>query len=381
MGAMRRRLMIGLAAGMAMRAFCAEPVTVAQLEQVLVVSHAASDAQMATRLSEMQLTERLDSATLARLIDGLHGEKSTQALTVVADMSAFLAAPAAEIPAEANPDAGRQRQIMAKAVDYVMRMNHLLPNFFATRKTTRFEDWPKDLFVKDEVPARHISPRMVDVSSATVRYREGKEEVSATAGRHKKAEASGQGLFSYGLFGPILSTVLVDASRGTAVWSHWERGATKTLAVFRYTVPMEKSNYQVKFCCVPVGGMVLSLLNRVSAYHGEITVDPDDGTIVRLTLQADLDQGDLPTLLQEAGEDMPLSRADVMVEYGPVDIGGKTYYCPTRSVAVSKARAVLVSGDDKAARLGPTKIFVNDAAFTQYHVFRSESRILLDGSQ
>jgi hypothetical protein len=34
-----------------------------------------------------------------------------------------------------------------------------------------------------------------------------------------------------------------------------------------------------------------------------------------------------------------------------------------------------------AAKLGPEKIFVNDVSFAQYHVFRSESRILVDGGQ
>jgi len=111
-----------------------------------------------------------------------------------------------------------------------------------------------------------------------------------------------------------------------------------------------------------------------------IAVDPDDGTIVRLTLVADLDQGDLATLLEEAGEGRPLSRADLMVEYSPVEIGGKSYFCPTRSVAISRARTLLTSKDGKAPHLGPEKIFVNDVSFTQYHVFRSESRILT-GSQ
>jgi hypothetical protein len=128
-------------------------------------------------------------------------------------------------------------------------------------------------------------------------------------------------------------------------------------------------------------GLVLSLLSRISAYHGEIAVDPDDGTIVRLTLLADLDQADMSTLLQESEEGTPLSMADIMVEYGPVEIGGKTYFCPTRSVAVSRARTLLVSKRGQAATLGPEKIFVNDVSYAHYHVFRSASRILLDGGQ
>ncbi len=377
---MRSWLLVLIAAGMALRAFGAQPVTVAELEQALVLSHAESDARTASQLSGMQLTERLTSSTLARLRDGLHGEKSANALAILADMSAFLNPPATEIPPESAPDLGSQKQIMAKPVDYVLEMNHRLPNFLATRTTTRFEDWPKELRIKNEVPARYTPPKLVDRSSAIVRYRDGKEEASATRVAYKNRTPSDQGLYSYGLFGPILSTVLVDASRGTSGWSHWEQGASKPLAVFRYAVPMEKSNYEVKFCCVPVGGMVLSQLDRISAYHGEIAVDPDNGTIVRITLQADLDQGDLSTLLAESAEGTPLSRADIVVEYSPVEIGGKMYFCPTRSIAVSRARTLLAPKKDKSPGLGPERIFVNDVSFTQYHVFRSESRILLDGS-
>jgi hypothetical protein len=60
------------------------------LKQALAESHAESDAQAASRLSELQLTERLNSSDLAELIGTLHGEKSTRALIVLADMAAFL---------------------------------------------------------------------------------------------------------------------------------------------------------------------------------------------------------------------------------------------------------------------------------------------------
>jgi hypothetical protein len=70
-----------------------------------------------------------------------------------------------------------------------------------------------------------------------------------------------------------------------------------------------------------------------------------------------------------------------MVEYSPVEIAGKAYFFPTRSVAVSRARTLLMSKAGNAARLGPERVFVNDVAYTQYPIFRSESRILVDGSQ
>jgi len=375
---MRRWLLVLAPAALALRVFAVQPVTVAQLEQTLISTRSASDAEVASRLAGMQLTERLDSSTLTRWLNGLHGSKSAHALIVLADLSSFLNLPVGTSPVDSAPDIARQREIMAKVVDYAITVNHRLPNLFATRRTTRFEDWPKELEIKDEVPARSIAPQFVDESSVIVRYRDGKEELTPARVSKRNNPTNEQGLFSYGLFGPILSTVLVDASRGTSGWSRWEHGPSGPLAVFRYFVPMERSNYKVKFCCVPVAGMLLSQLDRISAYHGEIAVDPDDGTIVRLTLLADLDQGDLSTLLEESAEGTPLSRADIAVEYGPVEIGGKVYFCPARSIAVSRARTLLLPKKDKSPRLGPERTFVNDVSFTQYHLFRSESRILLD---
>jgi VWFA-related protein len=48
---------------------------------------------------------------------------------------------------------------------------------------------------------------------------------------------------------------------------------------------------------------------------------PSDGSFLRLTLQADLKPS------------YPIAVADILVEYGPVEIGGKTYICPVKSVA------------------------------------------------
>jgi len=377
---MSKRVIVWLIAMLTLPAFGAQTVTVQQLRERLASSRAESDDELASQLSDMQLTERLSSSQLVRLKAGLHGDKSRAALVALADMSTFLDLPHDENPPEVAPDEPRQRQIAAMVVEYAVKLNHQLPNFFATRTTTRFEDWPLGLEIKGMVPGKYIPPRMVGKANNIVTYRNGMEEVSGKMPASRAPTVAERGLYAWGLFGPVLTTVLVDASRGLLAWSHWELGEAKKLAVFRFAVPMEKSGYKVRFCCVPVWGIVLSPLDRISAYHGEIAVDPDDGTIVRLTLVADLDQGDLATLLEEAGEGRPLSRADLMVEYSPVEIGGKSYFCPTRSVAISRARTLLTSKDGKAPHLGPEKIFVNDVSFTQYHVFRSESRILT-GSQ
>src|SRR5206468_4005766 len=123
--------------------------------------------------------------------------------------------------------------------------------------------------------------------------------------------------------------VLVDAAQNKLAWGHWEQGANGPLAVFRYSVPKENSHYEVRYCCVAASyGMESNSFNVMSGYHGEMAVDPASGVIVRVTLQAELSKED------------PSSRADLAVEYGPVELGGTQYICPQRSVSISMARTI-----------------------------------------
>jgi hypothetical protein len=371
-------LFVVLLAETAQSAHGFEQATVAQLEQMLTDSR-EGDSALTARLLQVQLTQRLLGTGLLRMEQNLRGEKSREALISIADLSSFLDPAADEISALPAPDVDEQRRIVAKVVDYVIGMSHRLPNFFATRSRLRFEDRPMGPAVGDAVAGVHSPSRLVGKSSTGITYREGQEILDNGSSKTRKTEME-PGLNAWGLFGPVLSRVLIEASHGKLEFGHWQRIDGKQLAVFRFTVPMEKSSYAVKFCCMPSAVGFLAPLDRITAYHGEIAVDPDEGTVVRLALLADLDHGDLPTLLEEYSQGMPLSRADILVEYSPVEIGGKSYYCPTRSVTISRARTVLRqnTGRQRKGTLGPEKLFINDETFSDYHVFRSESRILID---
>jgi len=96
---------------------------------------------------------------------------------------------------------------------------------------------------------------------------------------------------------------------------------------------------------------------------------------------ADLDQGDLSSLAGDLEAGSPISRADLFVEYGPVEIGGKSYLCPVRGIAIARSKLEVWVKDEhgKHEELGPERIYINDFAFGNYHVFRSEARILTGG--
>ncbi len=221
-------------------------------------------------------------------------------------------------------------------------------------------------------------------SNATVLYREGKEVVAAEVEKGKTQAA--EGLITSGEFGPILGTALADARSGELTFSHWELIEKTKAAVFHYTVAKPKSHYEAKFCCVAANGG-RAVFKRLTGYHGEISVDAAKGTILRITMQADLKP------------QYPMSRADLLVEYGAVAIGGRSYVCPVRSIALvrgyepawihlngdpkSVAGSLYTVDDANALSSGPEVLqtMMNHVVFKDYHLFRSDARILTDGSQ
>jgi hypothetical protein len=202
-------------------------------------------------------------------------------------------------------------------------------------------------------------------SSVTVLYRDGHEIADAAGAKSMKFVPANHELRTMGEFGPVLATVLGDAAKGKVLWSHWEQDAAGPLAVFSYTVPQRASHYRVSY----LGGAQEE--QRYPAYRGEIAVNPADGSILRLTLVAEMKSDD------------PMTRAGLLVEYAPVNIGRMTYICPVKSVALFQAPITTVDEIDGKLYIthGPQQTNLNSTLFKQYHLFRAETRILTGDSQ
>jgi VWFA-related protein len=347
-------------------AFAAQKVTADELEKAAAQAHGLADADAAAKITDLELTERLSPSRLTKAVAGLQGPKAQRALIGVADRAAFLALPAGEIPSKAAPDIAEQRRIMGLTAGYVTQAVGQLPHFSATRTVTHFESAPA---AQGEEKARDLGAvHAVKLSRAVVEYRDGEEKVDAGPVKAKAGTGPEQGLRTWGVFGPIQTQVLLDAARNELAWGHWEQGAAGPVAVFRYRVAADKSHYQIRYCCtVTKFGFETSEFQVMTGYHGEISVDPQTGAIVRLQLQADLKPGDATT------------RADLAVEYAPVELGGRQYQCPARSVSISVAPTI--HGErDFAGRLmpaaGPPRLMLNHAEFGEYHLFRGDTRIL-----
>ncbi len=332
--------------------------TVAQLQQALntAINAHKPDTEIAREIGGFELTERLTEATLgqlkARLVPGTQGAR---ALELLADRSAFFDPPANELPATPAPDSTEQTRILQAARRYVSQTLPRLPDFFATRVISLYDDRPQAL-KKDTWPIRS-GLHLIDTSSGEISVRNERENQPATQG--SAVWQANVGLISGGEFGNTLGMILADTANGNIRWSHWEESAKGRVAVFRYEVPASASHYEVLNAVPSNPGIV----RTKPGYHGSIGVSPADGTILRITMDADLTRG------------APFRRAAILVEYGPVDIAGTTFTCPVRSIALSMALE-----DPDTINGDAPKEWLNETHFTHYHRFASTTRILAGGS-
>ena len=344
-----------------------ERVTVARLEQILLNAHERRDEDLAQQFNGLELTERMPSARLTLWKARMPGSKSKAALVVLADKSGFLAPPAETVVSNPAPDVATQSQMLLRTVAYLKQAFPKLPDIFATRTTIRYEE-PKQ---RDEETWKSVvrdqSLRQAETTKVTMVIRNGKEETDASVKKGKHTPGRERSLDTEGTFGPILAMVLFGASwpHSHLAWSRWEQGSDGVEAIFSYIVPQEMALFEVGFCCMadPDGTIPFE---RKSGYHGEIAIDPTSGAILRIVVIADLEQR------------LPLAWSGVVVEYGPVAIGGKTYIYPTRSVALTRSRTVRIlhEWNESFGVYGPFETMMNDATFDDYHMFRSSSRIV-----
>ena len=369
---------------MAIPAAAAKRETVAQFGQELTAACSAHkrDAEIARKIGNTELSERLTKTDLERLNALLvPGSRSAMALQLLADQSAFLDLPASSLPAIAAPDALAQQRMLEAARNYVAQTLPRLPNFLATRTINRYDDSPQ-AFERGAWPVRAGLHR-VDTSSREISVRDERENQPPTQGSAVWAQQIG--LISGGEFGTTLGMILTDTLQGKVEWSHWEQTDAGQVAVFRYEVPSAASHFElistlqrqaaIEGFATPTGSRGVagigvrpntdpsrtSIIRIRPAYFGSISVDPASGTILRITMQAELKDSD------------PFRRAAILVQYGPVRIGDAAFICPVRSVALSLAAFRPQADSDNA----PDE-WLNETLFTGYHRFASTTRVLTD---
>ena len=360
----------------------AERITVAQLEQKLatpsqVVSPPSDvprallqDSNLAIQIDNVQLSERLTPATLERIQKKYAlGPHTQRELLLLADRSALLDPPASELPDRPAPDAKEQKKMIEAVNVYLYKTLTHLPNFFATRTTERFFGIPPELN-QTGLPV-YVGLHPKGSFSREITYRDGKEVIdpmkvngSEPATSHDGvARWTQSGLESWGEFGPEPAVILMDADNGTMAFHHWEKSPQGVVAVYRFSVPAVFSHYEVNYSC-----NYSNSFHTQPSYHGSLAIDSVTGAILRITLQADSRPRD------------PISHVASVIEYGPVEIGGRMYICPLRSLAfsVEESDACSVGGRNRR-QVQPMQL--NRTTFSDYHRLGSTSRIITDPAE
>ena len=339
-------------------------VNMAQLREAINELQQASDSEGERRLKEMELTERLSSSELAKWLTTLKGRKSREALTALADQSAFPFPPAEDTLDQAPPSLQEQHQIAQKTVGYVSRLIPILPNLLTERITTLYSEpqLPGQTW-KTSFGNQSLDP--VSTTEATVHVSNGREVVQEMPTSTIAKIPDGRGILEQkslqteGTFGPILGSVLIAVAKPDSklMWARWEKAEKGTLAVFRYNIPAKTPVFNVGFCCLPIDG-VLENFETYAPTYGEIAVDPATGAILRLTMRAGL------------AWRLPLQHSDIMIEYGPVILGGTSYICPIRSVEISRQRSVVLHTEfgETFKIYAPFVTILNDVKYENYHL-------------
>jgi VWFA-related protein len=375
---MRQVLILALLGMMALPSLAGRRMSVAQLEQTLNADIAARkpDAEIVRQIRVIELSERLSDPTFDRLSRQFAADSQAGlALRLLADQSSFLDPPASELPNTPAPDAATQQQLLEAAQRFALQTLPRLPNFLATRTTLSFDDSPQE--GTKGAYFQRMGLHLVGTSKAEVSVRN--EENPSTGPTPAPSQTQG-GLVTWGEFGSALLIILSDSSHGKITWSHWEQTSSGRVAVFHYKVPKAVSHYEIvtpveriqpglrSIPSAPTGGTIAmasrsttELVRTRPGYQGSLWVDPTTGTILRVSLVADL------------SGNSALNRGAIVVEYGRVTIADKTFICPVRSLALSSAPSTV---DDTFE--GATTEWLNENLFTSYHIFAATSRVLTE---
>jgi hypothetical protein len=394
-----RKLSIFLAiAAIALPVHAVHRVSVDQFHSWLAARKASnqSDNDIAKQIATLQLLERLSPSTLASFkAEFSPGPRTTQALDLLADCSAILDPPAAELPARPAPDAAALKAMFHSTVYFVSTTMRQMPDFLATRVTRSYDDNDPHLAVAMPDTTEDVSmiaPHSVMIPVGTftqqITYRDGKEVASEGKDARQKQSEAPPGFSTSGEFGEILLKVLLDAAKGKLTWSHWEQMESGTVAVFHYQVPETASHYAVDYCCLSAGqdratgasffqagggqpahfesnnqfpgaNKINDSYRGTPSYHGNLYIDPTTGAILRITLDVELNPSE------------PITRNASSIDYGTVEIGGKKFICPVRSVAISLTREY--RKDQPGIR---TVLHINRTEFTSYHRFGSSIQVV-----
>ncbi len=227
-----------------------------------------------------------------------------------------------------------QSTILDRVRSYATNYTASLPNFVCVQDTHRMIAEAKG---KPWKPIDEITQKLNFVSG-----RESYDLISQD--QPKKRVRTPLSVVSRGEFGTLMRMVLVKDTANFG-WLGWDAIQGQKVAIFAYRVPSNRSSMRIE------GNQRAATV----AFHGLISALPETGAVYRITAEAE----DIP-------RELTFERMGSDTEYGPVEVSGKSYLLPVKTILSSAAGATL---------------FRNQSDFLNYQKFGSESTITFPKDQ
>jgi len=224
-------------------------------------------------------------------------------MIALAALGSVLCMPAAD----QRPTPEEQRRTLDTARDIAINYSRKLPDFICTEQVQRTD---------------RTSPTLITADRLTIQLsysgqKEKQKLVAINGNRTEQPLESLEGLITGGQFGGLLAGVFDPSSNADFQWKEWSTVRKRPAAVYGYRIARAKSHYML--------GHRLkngSMGEEASGYHGDIVLDRESATVLRLTVSAD----DIPN-------DSGILRSSAEVDYAFVDVAGHSYLLPSQSQA------------------------------------------------
>lgn len=376
-------------------AWAGRKITVGQLEELLrsMQQEKKSDTDVATELKQLELSEELTRATMINIVKLAPGPYTTEQIYVLEARSADLIPPASDLPSATAPDDAARKAILDRAANYVTRTYAQLPSLAARRTTLRFQDNVDAVGQSSGItgsatdvvttPGFSKPPSFVHYissSESAVAFDHGAEKLLPET---TKIPWGANKMIALEDPPPSLDAVFRQAQQaGSIHWLRWELINGKPAAVFAYEVPRKNSKLAVKICCFPkidqqgiahfytatsgaafggdgsAGGVSGDWQTSTDwhdfhanpGYRGELFIDPDSGTVVRMITEAELKPTDV------------VHQVDTRIDYGPVRVGASTLIVPVKTYV----NTLVVPGGDSGAASYTTRCTLFTSEYSDY---------------
>jgi hypothetical protein len=309
-----------------------------------------SDSEVARYLGRTKLSERLDDATIEKLLAGGIGPKTVDALRALRDRSESLAAaaPVASAPVVPKtppaPNAVEQAAIIDEVREYALNYTKSLPNFLTTQVVRRYQAGaPGSRYNRESTEPSWVA---VDLLTLRLSYFDQKEEYKLILHNNSPSTQDFKslgGATSTGEFGSLLRDIFEPRSHAHFAWDGWARLRNQLVMAFSYSVEQQYSQWGIEY---------EKKDHLVPAYSGRILIDKDTHVVLRVTLNAD----NIPL-------SFPVKMATTILDYDYTDISGHQFLLPLKSETQMSADGVLSK---------------NDTEFRLYRKYSAESSLTYD---